>query len=192
MIDKECERCGKVFSVHPSRAKHGRGKHCSRECQYAARREAPKKQHTNLICTGCKKAFSKLPSKLTHAGSGKYCTRTCRDKYWKGDVTPNWQGGNGVYKRGPHWYSTRRAVLKRDGYKCTECFSIGPLNVHHKVPFRMFDSADEANKHGNLITLCRPCHRVEDAKYKWIKFDEGVLKFNSQGPAWQMARNLNL
>lgn len=184
----KCERCSAEFEVHPSRLKHGRGKHCSRECQYKAIRERPNTK-LKLVCVGCGNPFerNRQPDKN---GSGKYCNRKCRDKNWKGAATPNWQGGNGVYRRGTHWHSIRRAIIERDGFKCTECFSTKELNVHHKIPFRMFDNVDNANALGNLITLCKPCHRTEDAKYKWIKFDEGVLQFNSQGPAWQMSRQL--
>jgi DEAD/DEAH box helicase domain-containing protein len=32
-------------------------------------------------------------------------------------------------------------------------------DVHHKLPFRMFTSYQQANQLSNLITLCRSCHR---------------------------------
>lgn len=185
MITRDCEHCGGEFQVHPSRVKHGRGKHCSPKCQYEARRNAPKNL-VEFVCVGCGASFNRNPSWLTRKGAGKFCNRLCRDQHWKGDITPNWQSGNGVYKRGPHWYSTRRRILKRDGNACTVCGSTEKPHVHHKIPFRMFDNPDDANTDDNLITLCPVHHRREDAKWKWLKFDNGILNLTSGGYAWQL------
>ena len=32
-------------------------------------------------------------------------------------------------------------------------------HVHHKIPFRMFESTEQANQLANLITVCNSCHR---------------------------------
>ena len=98
----------------------------------------------------------------SHKGGGKYCTRECRDKYWVGKNNPLWQGGAGVYKRGPHWWSIRRRILARD-QTCQHCGADNQLHVHHKIPFRMFADSAAANVENNLIALCPPCHRREDA-----------------------------
>ncbi len=63
---------------------------------------------------------------------------------------------------GPGWNRLREAVRARDGYRCQVCGA--PENgrqhdVHHKIPFRSFISAAEANRMENLITLCSSCHR---------------------------------
>jgi DEAD/DEAH box helicase domain-containing protein len=63
---------------------------------------------------------------------------------------------------GPGWNRLREAVRRRDGYRCQVCGA--PENgrqhdVHHKVPFRYFTSAGEANRMENLITLCPADHR---------------------------------
>lgn len=189
-IERACEICGETFAVIPSRIGHGRGKHCSPACQYEARRRQPKVA-VSLICIGCGSRFERAPSQLKRGG-GKFCTRACRDRHWKGSVTPNWQNGSGVYKRGPHWFSTRRRILARDGHSCVQCGSKNRPHVHHIIPFRMFDSADEANHDSNLITLCPPCHRKEDAQHKWVKFESGVLWLPAGGAAWQLARERGL
>lgn len=124
------------------------------------------------------------------ADKARFCTRECRDLHWKGDVTPNWQGGNGVYKRGPHWQSIKRAVLKRDNYECQECGADGDLHVHHKIPFRMFDDAAVANDEGNLISLCPPCHRKADAAHKWVNVSGSIIRMDAGSYAWDLARNL--
>jgi hypothetical protein len=51
----------------------------------------------------------------------------------------------------------RQMVLKRDGYKCINCGSEGPLHCHHVLPVAAEPllSADI----DNCITLCENCHR---------------------------------
>lgn len=63
---------------------------------------------------------------------------------------------------GPEWQQTRLAVRKRDQFKCQVCGaeeSTREHDVHHKIPFRAFTSAAEANRLENLVTLCRACHQ---------------------------------
>lgn len=188
-IQRECAHCGNEFLVVPSRLRHGRGLHCSPACQYAARRARPK----NVIqfeCIGCGSSFTRSPSVArSHKGAGKYCTRACRDLHWLGPLNPNWQNGDKVYKRGSHWFSIRRKILARDGNKCVDCGSPDALHVHHIIPFRMFADKIAANADDNLITLCAPCHRREDAKHKWVALPSGVLRFASGGVAWKLARD---
>lgn len=162
-VARICEICTREVSVVPSRMKHGRGRHCSPACQYEARRRAPKKL-VKFLCVGCGTSFDRNPSWTNRKGGGKFCTRECRDTHWKGNVTPNWIDGAGVYKRGPHWWAIRRRVKARDGNACVECHATGALHVHHKTPFRRFSCEVEANADENLITLCPPCHRRADAE----------------------------
>lgn len=186
-IDRECPVCCSTFQVEPSRLKHGRGVHCSRECQYIANGEKLAKPKISMTCIGCGVEFERVPSL---ADKARFCTRECRGLHWKGDVTPNWQGGNGVYKRGPHWQSIKRAVLKRDNYECQECGAGGDLHVHHKTPFRMFDDADVANDESNLISLCPPCHRRADASHKWVKVIGAIVRMDAGSYAWDLARKM--
>jgi DEAD/DEAH box helicase domain-containing protein len=64
---------------------------------------------------------------------------------------------------GPGWNRLREAVRRRDGFRCQICGTLeSPTrqhDVHHKVPFKAFPSAAEANRLDNLITLCPACHR---------------------------------
>ena len=48
----------------------------------------------------------------------------------------------------------RRAVLRRDRWRCQQCGSTTNLEVHHQQ-FWSHSGADELD---NLITLCRNCH----------------------------------
>jgi DEAD/DEAH box helicase domain-containing protein len=71
---------------------------------------------------------------------------------------------------GPDWPRLRLAARTRDGFRCQVCGAPenGPSSslganrehdVHHKIPFRAFTSAAEANRLDNLITLCPAHHR---------------------------------
>jgi DEAD/DEAH box helicase domain-containing protein len=64
---------------------------------------------------------------------------------------------------GPGWNRLRETVRRRDGYRCQICGAEEvpgrQHDVHHKVPFRSFNSFAEANRLENLITLCPACHR---------------------------------
>jgi DEAD/DEAH box helicase domain-containing protein len=63
---------------------------------------------------------------------------------------------------GPDWQKIRLAVRKRDQFKCQVCGAEETNrehDVHHKIPFRAFTSAAEANRLENLTTLCRTCHQ---------------------------------
>jgi DEAD/DEAH box helicase domain-containing protein len=63
---------------------------------------------------------------------------------------------------GPNWDAQRQAARQRDGYRCQMCGTVergSQHHVHHKVPFRAFDSYRQANQLANLTTLCPRCHR---------------------------------
>jgi DEAD/DEAH box helicase domain-containing protein len=63
---------------------------------------------------------------------------------------------------GPDWPRISLAVRTRDGFRCQVC-GVSEAgrehDVHHKIPFRLFPSAADANRPDNLVTLCRADHR---------------------------------
>jgi DEAD/DEAH box helicase domain-containing protein len=66
---------------------------------------------------------------------------------------------------GPRWSKLGDQVRARDGYRCQVCGlpeSGKSHAVHHKVPFRLFASPDQANQYSNLVTLCPVCHRLAE------------------------------
>src|SRR6185369_8097075 len=69
LIDRKCH-CGRVFQVQPSRLKHGRGRCCSRECQYAKPKPAD-----NFNCATCGKSFYRTTVKARHGH--QFCSRAC-------------------------------------------------------------------------------------------------------------------
>ena len=80
----------------------------------------------------------------------------------------NWTNDPNDY--GPGWNRLREAVRQRDGNRCQVCGTVESGNrqhdVHHKVPFRQFLSAVEANRMDNLITLCPSCHRKAETNLR--------------------------
>ncbi|QKY20047.1 HNH endonuclease [Halolamina sp. CBA1230] len=81
-----------------------------------------------------------------------------------GEENPRWKGGVSV-NYGAGWTTARSRVLERDEV-CQHCGHDGSerrLEVHHIVPFRLFDQAEDvpkpdAHDPGNLVLLCRSCH----------------------------------
>jgi DEAD/DEAH box helicase domain-containing protein len=62
---------------------------------------------------------------------------------------------------GPDWGAQRDAARARDEYRCQVCSvpeSNSQHDVHHRIPFRTFESYREANQLSNLVTLCSRCH----------------------------------
>ena len=55
------------------------------------------------------------------------------------------------------WAVVRRAVLDRDGWRCSCCGKAGRLEVHHRVPLEVNPDQDVYALDG-LAALCRPCH----------------------------------
>lgn len=62
-----------------------------------------------------------------------------------------WRGGSTRA-----WRNVRAQALARDGHRCVQCGTSGPLQVHHVVPLAEGGSmALDA-----LTTLCEHCHRA--------------------------------
>ena len=76
---------------------------------------------------------------------------------------------NDANQYGPKWPQIRKNILERDQLRCQICGYQGnsaDLHVHHKIPFRTFNSIIEANQTSNLITLCPTCHRIAEQNVK--------------------------
>ncbi len=78
---------------------------------------------------------------------------------------------NGLWSNDPNnygssWEKQRDRARARDDYRCQVC-SVEEQDrahhVHHKSPFRQFDSPEIANQLSNLVTLCPSCHRRVEA-----------------------------
>jgi hypothetical protein len=162
-----CEFCGDPKEVKPATAKHeSRGRFCSRECSYKARRV----DRVTVECFWCEETFERVPWL-----AGRHDREVCPDgdclseflsSIRRGEDNPAWEGGAIEYY-GPSWDERSSAIRERDGYECVVCGmsqsdhrdEFGSLlPVHHIVPYRNFDDDSRAHADGNLITLCRVCH----------------------------------
>ena len=76
-----------------------------------------------------------------------------------------------AYMRSVEWDEKRRAVLKRDGYRCRRCGTDQKtLTVHH----RNYDNLGHERLE-DLITLCPDCHKDADRRRnfaRWKKIRE--------------------
>ncbi len=76
----------------------------------------------------------------------------------------------GLWNRQPNYYGSqwgtlRHLVLNRDNYTCQFCGAKDislEFHVHHKIPFKNFLNAEQANHLSNLITLCPRCHQLAE------------------------------
>jgi len=82
MLERKCLICGKKFYVFPYVIKGGRGKFCSKECQYKAKIKKIERK-----CLICGKKFFSVPSRIK-VGKGKFCSRKCQWK-WLSNIRKN-------------------------------------------------------------------------------------------------------
>ncbi len=55
------------------------------------------------------------------------------------------------------WDAVRRAVFKRDNFRCVECGRVGKLESDHITPLQREPGQDPYDMNG-LQSLCRSCH----------------------------------
>ena len=64
------------------------------------------------------------------------------------------------------WRALRASILKERGEQCESCYSVGEIQLHHRLPVSL---GGELWNPDNLVVLCRSCHleehrKIEDAK----------------------------
>jgi hypothetical protein len=170
----QCDVCGTKVEKKLSRVfEHN---FCSKKCNNEWRRlNSPRGQkHHQFVerestsCKHCGKPVFRLKSQIRKY---VFCSTHCWDEwqktsgYIRGERSPTWRGGCYDY-RGPNWEESRKLALHRDNYTCCHCDSKEHIDVHHIIPYSVFDSYIEANKIENLISLCNKCHTKEDWKYR--------------------------
>ncbi len=117
-----------------------------------------------FVCVQCHAEFFLKPWRARNPGQkNMFCSAACRSVYRKthlsGPSAPDWAGGPKTY-RGRGWLKARAAVVKRQKGYCALCRKyVGKsLPVHHRRPFREFNSIKKANHQSNLIGFCQSCH----------------------------------
>lgn len=166
-----CQECGSEFEakgLSPENA--AKRKFCNRECwrKNALGPNNPRRSMTKVSCHHCGVEFQLVASRIREFN---YCclshARVEHRKKVNREKAPNWKGG-ALNGRGQAWERIRLEVIASQGAKCQNCGMTNEqhkkkyrrsLTVHHIRPFRL--SLD--NSHGNLKTLCLPCHSREEA-----------------------------
>lgn len=119
------------------------------------------KEGTLRQCEHCSAGFRQKPWLTRQNGPARFCCKDCftASGCFQGDRSSSYVGGKATY-RGRGWSKVRAAVVAEQSGNCDECGKhVGKsLPVHHKRPFREFETADEANQRNNLIGLCQSCH----------------------------------
>lgn len=87
-----------------------------------------------------------------------------------GSKNPQWTGGKLNYY-GENWIQQNQRARQRDHFTCQRCgiteSQLGKnLDVHHVKPFKLCANHKEANRLENLISLCPPCHRRAENKFR--------------------------
>ncbi len=172
-----CKYCNNKFETTKARIKNGRGKYCSKKCQYSDKKgkryspetefkkgSKPKNYIGNKeICDQCGKEFEAAPS-----SNRKFCSRKCEHKFREtltGDKAGNWQGGktalNYRARRTKKYKLWRSDVFERDDYTCQDCGKRGGnLEAHHIKSF--VGHKDLRYVISNGITYCIDCHIKND------------------------------
>lgn len=137
-----CRNCWQWMRASPG------VRYCSAECRQAvATRRAALKERTCPICDG---QFYPVNSKSTYCSVP--CANEAHAERMGGTNNPNYQHGNGHFPYSDDFHETRLKVRDRDGGRCVQCGSSGPLHCHHVDHDKFNDD------HRNLITLCSSCH----------------------------------
>lgn len=117
-------------------------------------------------CAECSTDFEIKPwiQRQNKSKSGmRFCCKRCHSAYMEreqsGVKSAFWVGGITTY-RGKGWLEARMIAIERDSGVCQSCKSVigESIPVHHIRPFRLFQTAAEANQPANLECLCQPCH----------------------------------
>ncbi len=133
---------------------------------FAEEQQVRREEEVQVRCRGCGKRFP-LPRWYAEKEVGlRFCGSACREA-WETDQMddpfrlrltgrPEYRGGN--------WDVQAARARERDGYRCRVCGVTEEelkrqLDVHHKTPVRMFESAADANVLSNLISVCSSCHK---------------------------------
>lgn len=191
---KACEKCGAIMLVSPSRMSRKRfcSKACVgfENAERMNRIRKPAESNPSWFtsesargennprwvppvmrtCKHCATNFERKPWYIRIRGYvGDFCSVRCRDAFkaanLSGPNAPDWVGGITTY-RGKGWEAARLLAVLRDAGTCQRCRVIvgDSIPVHHVTPFRLFESAAEANRLDNLLCLCQPCHMAIESR----------------------------
>jgi 5-methylcytosine-specific restriction endonuclease McrA len=174
-VEVACANCGETLEPSKSRVEKFERQFCGSDCkaEWQSENWSGEGHHQSnretVRCSWCGSPLSRAKFRL-ELNNRHFCDQECKGDWWSANIAeeqhPNWRGGyDGKY--GPSWTTQRRAARARDGYRCWLCdvtdklsrgFASAELSVHHVTPFSEFDDHREANRLGNLLTVCNICH----------------------------------
>lgn len=164
-----CFTCGKEIVLPHYRWKEGRKYFCSYHCR---------KTSQIIKCVWCQKEIKRKPAEIK---KHNFCSRKCmglwQSKNKRGENSNTWLGG-WQYYYGANWKDQKNKARRRDNFICQQCGKtekeLGKsLDVHHKIPFRLFglSNYEKANDLNNLISLCHICHGIIEPRSNFTGAD---------------------
>lgn len=153
---KKCMICDKEILGREKR----KNKTCSSECS-SKLRSASRSGNKNPRWLGGTVNCKQCGKEIFHAHRLHvlFCSRDCAAKWQSQNLSkensPLWKGGSAYGEYPPEFNAKLRSeIRKRDEHKCRLCgIKKYDLDVHH------IDEDKSNSSPGNLISLCRSCHR---------------------------------
>lgn len=166
-MTRDCAICGTPVTKAVSVIRQGRVSLCSPECysKYFSERMKGEKHpfysRVKVPCANCGKDVE-VPISKAKILKRRFCSESCKYTF---ATQPTFDFKNPYYEksehgyRGRNWKQQRLRALVRDDFKCRVCGVEENLQVHHIKPYTDFEgNYQEANKIGNLMTVCHACH----------------------------------
>lgn len=158
-----CQRCGQEILYKTNRVY--KRSYCD-ECLPLIRSER-QKNRIEAKCGWCGKPLQIIPANYRSDGKN-YCDIHCMSldyqQRFSGENSPTWKGGKKHYSG--QWHRQAARARERDDYRCQLCGlsekehkNGRKLDVHHIKSYRDFEDPVQANRLGNLVSLCSQCHR---------------------------------
>lgn len=158
-----CQRCGQEITYKTNR--HYKRVYCD-DCWPLAKSEN-QRNRIETTCGWCGKPLQVIPANYK-ANEKNYCNVNCMALDYRqrfaGENSPAWKGGKKHY--GGHWDKQAAKARERDDHECQLCGISEKdhrdgrkLDVHHIKSYRDFKDPIQANRLGNLVSLCSQCHR---------------------------------
>ena len=151
-----CATCGALIKKRRCKP---HTKYCSEKCKHLGSSHKVERR-----CILCSKSFLTKPNR-TKKGWGKFCSKTCRDIYVRGENHPNWKGGTSYEPYCP-LFNDKFKTRVRDFFenRCAECGKSElenrkKLSVHH-VNYDKQTCCKEGESVGNrkFVALCHSHH----------------------------------